>query len=156
MCPSFVSQLAPIGASCDTNPSMDALPANRSWQPSRSHGTYQHETIASRSRQLLMMGICLPETCSATSRREIKNKKMTSSWFPYPHSKRWIGKNLEWNGTGLINVLYRDWPEDTEEDHERWNHNIRCFYQNFIWAPLMQVQANVNTIQYLLSTTPRL
>ena len=22
---------------------MDALPANRTWQPSRSHGTYQHE-----------------------------------------------------------------------------------------------------------------
>ena len=54
---------------------MDALPTNRSWQPSCSHGTYQHEAIISRSRQLLMMGTRLPETCWATSRREIKNTK---------------------------------------------------------------------------------
>jgi len=54
---------------------MDALPANRSWQPSRSHGTYQHEAIKSRGRQLLMMGTRLPETCWATIRREIKNTK---------------------------------------------------------------------------------
>ena len=54
---------------------MDALPANRSWQPSCSHGTYQHEAITSRSRQLLMMGAWLPETCWATIRREIKNTK---------------------------------------------------------------------------------
>jgi len=60
---------------------MDALPANRSWQPSCSYGTYQHEAITSRSRQLLMMGTWLPETCWATSRREIKNTKVTSSWF---------------------------------------------------------------------------
>ena len=63
------------------NPSMDALPANRTWQPSCSHGTYQHEAITSRSRQLLMMGTLLPETCWPTSRREIKNTKVTSSWF---------------------------------------------------------------------------
>ena len=43
--------------------SMDALPANRSRPPSCSHGTYQHEAITSRSRQLLMMGTWLPETC---------------------------------------------------------------------------------------------
>ena len=61
--------------------SMDALPANRSWQPSCSHGTYQHEVITSRSRQLLMMGTWLPETCWATIRREIKNTKVTSSCF---------------------------------------------------------------------------
>jgi len=61
--------------------SMDALPANRSWQPSCSHGTYQREAITSRSRQLLMMGTWLPETCWATGRREIKNTKVTSSWF---------------------------------------------------------------------------
>ena len=67
--------------SCDTNPFMDALPANRSWQPSCSNGTYQHETITSRSRQLLMMGTWLTETCWATIRREIKNTKETSSWF---------------------------------------------------------------------------
>jgi hypothetical protein len=67
-------------ASCATNPSMDALLANRSWPPSCSHGTYQHEAIISRSRQLLMMGTWLPETCWATSRREIKNTKVTSSW----------------------------------------------------------------------------
>ena len=60
---------------------MDALPANRSWQPSRSHGTYQHETITSRSRQLVMMGTWLPEICWGTSRREIKHTKVTSSWF---------------------------------------------------------------------------
>jgi hypothetical protein len=63
------------------NPSMDALPANRTWPPSCSHGTYQHEAITSRSRQLLMMGTWLPETFWATSRREIKNTKVTSSWF---------------------------------------------------------------------------
>jgi len=45
------------------------------WQPSRSHGTYQHEAIISRSRQLLKMGTWLPETCWATIRREIKNTK---------------------------------------------------------------------------------
>ena len=60
---------------------MDALPANRSWQPPSSHGTYQHEAITSRSRQFLMMGTWLPETCWETSRREIKNTKVTSSWF---------------------------------------------------------------------------
>ena len=35
----------------------------------------------SRSRQLLMMGTWLHETCWATSRRETKNRKVTSSWF---------------------------------------------------------------------------
>ena len=59
----------------------DALPANRTWPPSCSHGTYQHEAITSRSRQLLMMGIWLSETCWATIIREIKNTKVTSSWF---------------------------------------------------------------------------
>jgi len=34
-----------------------------------------------RSRQLLMMGTWLPETCWATSRRELKLTKVTSSWF---------------------------------------------------------------------------
>ena len=64
-----------------TNPSMDALPANRTWQPSCSHGTYQHKAITSRSRQLLMMGTWLPETCWATIRRKIKIQKVASSWF---------------------------------------------------------------------------
>ena len=69
-----------------TNPSMDALPGNRTWQPSRSHGTYQHEAITSRSRQLLMMGTWLPETCWATIRREIKNiKKWHLVGFTHPH-----------------------------------------------------------------------
>ena len=46
------------------------------------YSTYQHEAIISRSRQLLMMGTWLLETCWATSRREIKdNTKVTSSWF---------------------------------------------------------------------------
>jgi hypothetical protein len=58
--------------------SMDGFVAQ---QPSCSHGTYQHEAIASRSRQFLMIGTWLPETCLATSRREIKNTKVTSSWF---------------------------------------------------------------------------
>ena len=73
-------------ASCATNPSMDELPANRSWQPSCSHGTYQHEAVTSRSRQLLMMDTWLPETCSATIRREIKNTKWHLVGFSYPHS----------------------------------------------------------------------
>ena len=55
--------------------SMDAPTTNRTWPPSCSHGTYQHEAITSRSRQLLMMGTWLPETCWATIRREIKNTK---------------------------------------------------------------------------------
>jgi len=59
----------------ETNPSMDALPTNRTWPPSCSHGTYQHKAITSRSRQLLMMGTWLPETCWATIRREIKITK---------------------------------------------------------------------------------
>ena len=60
---------------------MDALPANRTWQPPCRHDTYQHEAIMSRSRQLLMMGTWFPETCWATSRREIKNTKVPSSCF---------------------------------------------------------------------------
>jgi hypothetical protein len=60
--------------------SMNALPANLSWQPSCSHGTYQHEAITSRSRHLLMLGTWLSETCWATSSREIKNTIVTSSW----------------------------------------------------------------------------
>ena len=59
----------------------DVIVSCWTWQPSRSHGTYQHETITSRSRQLLMMGTWLPETCWATIRGEIKNTKLTSSWF---------------------------------------------------------------------------
>ena len=54
---------------------MDALPANRTWPPPYSHGTYQHKAITSRSRQLLMMGTWLPETCWVTIRREKKNTK---------------------------------------------------------------------------------
>jgi hypothetical protein len=43
---------------------------------------YQHVAITLRSRQLLKMGICLPETCWAICKREIKNKKkVTSSWI---------------------------------------------------------------------------
>ena len=37
--------------------------------------------ITSRRRQLLMMGAWLPKSCWATIRREIKNTKVTSSWF---------------------------------------------------------------------------
>jgi len=48
------------------------------------HSTYQHETIISRSRQLLMMGTWVPETCWATSRRQIKNTKVTLVGFSYP------------------------------------------------------------------------
>ena len=59
---------------------MDALPTNRTWPSSRSHGTYQHKAITSRSRQLLMIGTWLPETCWATIRRKII-QKVTSSWF---------------------------------------------------------------------------
>ena len=67
---------------------MDALPANRTWQPPCSHGTYQHEAITSRSRQFLMMGTWLPETCWATIRREMKNcEKWHLVGFSYPH---WI------------------------------------------------------------------
>ena len=54
---------------------MDALPTKRTWPPSCSHGTYQHEAITSRSRQLLMIGTWLPETCWTTIRSEIKNTK---------------------------------------------------------------------------------
>ena len=53
---------------------MDALPANRSWQPPCSHGTYQHKAITSRSRQLLMM-------------RNKEYKKWHLVGFSYPH---WI------------------------------------------------------------------
>jgi len=61
---------------------MDTLTANRFWQPSCSHGTYQHVAITLRSRQLLKMGTWLPETCWANCKGEIKdNTKVTSSWF---------------------------------------------------------------------------
>jgi len=60
------------------------LPASRSWQPSCSHGTYQHQAITSRSRQLLMMGTWLPETCWAASRRE-RIQKWHLVGFSYPH-----------------------------------------------------------------------
>jgi hypothetical protein len=55
---------------------VESLYANRSWQPSRSHGTYQHKAITSRICKFLMMGTWLPETCWATIRREIKNTKI--------------------------------------------------------------------------------
>jgi len=65
-----------------TNSSMDTLPANRFWQPSCSHGTYQRVAITLPSRQLLKMGTWLPEACWATCKGEIKdNTKLTSSWF---------------------------------------------------------------------------
>ena len=63
---------------------MFALPTNRTWPPSCSHGTYQHKAITSRSRQFLMMGTWLPETCWATIRREQRIQKVASSWFSYP------------------------------------------------------------------------
>jgi hypothetical protein len=69
---------------------MDALPANRSWQTSCSHGTYQHEAITSRSRQLLMMGTWLPETCSATSRREKRIQMWHLVGFSYPHCYQYL------------------------------------------------------------------
>ena len=52
-----------------------------------SHGTYQHEAITSRSRQLLMMGTWLPETCWATVRREIKNTKSDIQLVFLTHTK---------------------------------------------------------------------
>jgi hypothetical protein len=67
---------------CATNPSMDALPANRTWQPSWSHGTYQHKAIKSRSRHLLMMGKWLPEKCWTTSRRELDALTANRYWQP--------------------------------------------------------------------------
>ena len=70
---------------CKTNPSMDALPTNRTWPPPCSHGTYQHKAITSRSRQLLMMGTWLPETCWATIRREIKNTKVLTTFLQPRH-----------------------------------------------------------------------
>ena len=90
-----------------TNPSMDALPAIWSWQPPRSHGTYQHEVITSRSRQFLMMGTWLPKTCSATNRREIKNTKVTSSWF------FWSTLNYVARSTTHQIVLYSIWYRHT-------------------------------------------
>jgi hypothetical protein len=45
------------------------------------YSAYQYEAITSRCRHLLMMGTWLPETCWATSRKKIKNTKVTSSWF---------------------------------------------------------------------------
>ena len=75
--------------------SMVALPANRSWQPSCSHGTYQHEAITSRSRQLLMMGTWLPETCWAAIRRDKEYKKWHLVGFSYPHWM-WILDKGQW------------------------------------------------------------
>ena len=54
---------------------MDALPANRSWPPPCSLGTYQHKAITSRSCQLLIMGTWLLETCWGTIRIEIRDTK---------------------------------------------------------------------------------
>ena len=79
---------------------MDALPANRTWQPPCSHGTYQHKAITSRSRQLLMMGTWLPETCWATIRREIRIQKVISSWF-FLYTLNYTALNSEWTYFGL-------------------------------------------------------
>jgi len=69
-------------AGCDTNSSMDTLPANRFWQPSCSHGTKPTCGETLLSRQLLKMGTWLPETCWAICKGEIKdNTKVTSSWL---------------------------------------------------------------------------
>jgi len=83
---------------------MDALPANRSWPPSCSHGTYQHEAITSQSRQLLMMGTWLPETCWATNRREKRIKKLHLVGFSYPH---WIAMH------GQPHIGFTDLPLHT-------------------------------------------
>jgi len=79
---------------CKMNPSMDALPANRTLPTSCSHDTYQHKAITSRSHQLLMMVTWLPETCWATIRREIKNTKSdivsrTPSMDALPTNRTW-------------------------------------------------------------------
>jgi hypothetical protein len=86
MCPSSGADYCVMLSSCvgicrGCRKAVKTLPANWSWQPSCSHGTYQHEAITSHSRQLLMMGTWLSETCWATNRREIKNTKVKSSWF---------------------------------------------------------------------------
>ena len=87
-----------------TNPSMDALTTKRTWPTSCSHATYQHKAITSRSRQLLMMGTWLPETCWATIKREIKNTKVTSSWVFLSTYKMQLWKlavryvNYSWHG----------------------------------------------------------
>ena len=66
---------------------------DRTWQPPCSHGTYQHEAITSRSRQLLMMGTWLLghmvawNMLSNYSKRNKEYKKWHLVVFPYPH---WI------------------------------------------------------------------
>ena len=91
-----------------TNPSMDALPANRTWQPSCSHGTYQHEAITSRSRQLLMMGTWLPETCWATIKREIKNTKsdIYLVFLIHTHYESFISKNNKYDPKSLQAIIF--------------------------------------------------
>ena len=97
-----------------TKPSMDALPANRTWQPPCSHGTYQHETITSRSRQLLMMGTWLPETCWATIRREIKNTRIVHYLKGISILYRFsLGRwNSEW------------WVEISCQSHRKFRHSF--------------------------------
>ena len=105
---------------------MDALPTNRSWPPSCSHGTYQHKAITSRGRQLLMMGTWLPETCWSTIRREIK---ITQMWhlvgFSYPH---WITMH------GQPHIRFAECvPETTWPSHKMNNwqlDNVKCCTQD--------------------------
>ena len=71
---------------------------------------YQHEAKTSHSRQLLMVGTWLPEPCWATSRREIRNTQVTSSWFSYPH---WITMH------GQPHIRFIDWGlfENSAEEY---------------------------------------
>jgi hypothetical protein len=120
MCRVFVALRA-------TNPSMDALPANRSWQPSCSHGIYQHEAITSRSRQLLMMGTWWPETCWATIRREIKNTKsvVKSRWQVAIDALSQLCLNLsapDYIKLILAHPVYKMWIIQEPNTLELWNN----------------------------------
>ena len=118
--------------------SMDALPANRSWQPPCSHGTYQHEAIISRSRQLLMMDTWLPETCWATIIREIKNTK-SDIWLVF-----------------LIHTELRCTVNHTSEMHvcTYYHHCSRSLHLNMLLRPAsgIRIDSHHGASDYVIAT----
>ena len=93
------------------------------------------------SCQLLMMGTWLPETCWATSRREIKNTKVTSSWFfistqgkcKYRHS---IDISLKYNIWPCVRhlLIYEHQHNNFHTHALKILTSFSCSQSEFIWV----------------------
>ena len=74
-----------------------------------------------------MIGTWLPETCWATSRREIKNKKLTSSWFflSTPNNEKPTTKLR--HSHHLPISLHTFVPQPSQSRSRLYNHYLHIF-----------------------------